>query len=29
MDRNKDLDKDYRYTRIKIKIWINTVDIHG
>ena len=29
MDKNKDLDKYYRYTWIKIKIWINTTDIHG
>ena len=26
MDKNKDLDKYYRYTWIKIKIWINTTD---
>ena len=26
MDKNKGLDKSYRYTWIKIKIWINTTD---
>ena len=29
MDKNKDLDKYYRYTWIKIKIWIKTIDKHG